>query len=302
MANLGKYTLMNGEIIETSEAKVSVASSAVLYGLSVYSVFYGKYTPNGMLSFRIPEHLRRLKDSAKMIGLSKVDEELEKDLDIEMIKELIKVNKPTCDQFFRLTVHAVELVPGVRTSNLKLCTSIFMYDAVNILPQDSSRIKTSLWRRVSDTAIPARAKVNGAYVNSALAKQDALDSGFDDCLFLNQNGYVSELSAANIFMVKRGELITPDCASDILEGITRRSIIELAKEAGILVIERKVALTELYTADEVFACGTSAFVSPIVEIDSRVISTGKAGEMTLKLRSALANAQSSTDNNWTTLL
>lgn len=302
MANLGKYTLMNGEIIETSQAKVSVASSAVLYGLSVYSVFYGKHSPEGMLCFRIPEHLKRLKDSAKMIGLSKVDEELEKDLDIEMIKELIRVNKPTTDQFFRLTVHAVELVPGVRTSNLKLCTSIFMYDAINILPQDKSRIKTSLWRRVSDTAIPARAKVNGAYVNSALAKQDALDSGFDDALFLNQNGYVSELSAANIFMVKRGELITPDCASDILEGITRRSILELAREANIPVSERKVALTELYTADEVFACGTSAFVSPITEIDGRQIGIGQCGELTKNLRSKLTEVQTDTASEWTKLL
>lgn len=302
MANLGKYALMNGEIIETSEANISVASSAVLYGLSVYSVFFGKCTSDGMLCFRIPEHFKRLRESAKMIGLSIVEEDLKKHLDLPNIKKLISANKPSVDQFFRVTIHAVELVPGVRTANLKIATTIFMYDAVNILPQDKARLKTSLWRRVADTAIPARAKVNGAYVNSALAKQDALDSGFDDCLFLNQNGYVSELSAANIFMVKRGELITPDCASDILEGITRRSIIELAKEASIPVTERKVALTELYTADEVFACGTSAFVSPIVEIDNRKIGAGQAGEITLKLRSILTEAQSNADNSWTTIL
>jgi branched-chain amino acid aminotransferase len=177
-----------------------------------------------------------------------------------------------------------------------------MYDAQNILPQDSARIKTSLWRRTADTAIPARAKVNGAYVNSALAKQDALDSGFDDCLFLNQNGYVSELSAANIFMIKNGTLITPDTSSDILEGITRRSIIELANTRGLIVIERKVALTELYTADEVFACGTSAFISPITEIDNRIIGTGKIGVHTQSLRDELAAAQGNKNHAWITVL
>ncbi|MCA9360869.1 aminotransferase class IV [Candidatus Nomurabacteria bacterium] len=302
MAKLGKYALMGNEMIETSEAKVSVASSAVLYGLSVYSVFFGKHTSDGILCFRIPEHMKRLKESAKMIGLSNIEEELAKDLDIERIKELIRINQPTTDQFFRVTVHATELVPGVRTSNLELTTSVFMYDAVNILPQDKARLKTSLWRRTADTAIPARAKVNGAYVNSALAKQEAIDCGYDDCLFLNQNGYVSELSAANVFMVKRGELITPDCASDILEGITRRSIIEIAKKLDIGISERKVALTEVYTADEVFACGTSAFVSPIIDIDGRQINAGQPGPVTTKLRQLLLEAQSDASSNWTTLL
>ncbi len=302
MATLGKYALMNGNIVETERAQVSIASSAVLYGLSVYSVFFVKYTGDGLLGFRITDHLTRLKQSARMIGLSGADQFLQEELFLTQIRQLIEVNSPTTDQFFRVTVHATELVPGVRTSNLSLTLSVFMYQAVNILPQDKARLKTSLWRRTADTAIPARAKVNGAYVNSALAKQDAIDSGFDDCLFLNQNGYVSELSAANIFMVKRGDLITPDCASDILEGITRRSIIELANQMKIPVIERKVALTELYTADEVFACGTSAFVSPITELDGRTINGNKAGEITLKLRSALKETQADESNPWTTLL
>ena len=302
MAKLGVYTLMNGKIIETEKAQVSVASSAVLYGLSVYSVFFGKYTTAGLLGFRLPEHIERLKQSSRMIGFDSIDHILEKESFLKSIHELIEANQPKTDQFFRVTIHATELVPGVKTSGLELTLSVFMYEAENILPQDKARLKTSLWRRTSDSAIPARAKVNGAYVNSALAKQDALNAGFDDCLFLNQNGYVSESSAANIFMVKRGELITPDCASDILEGITRRSIIEIAKEKNIPVIERKVALTELYTADEVFACGTSAFVSPITEIDGRVINGNEAGKITLELREALKQAQADKNNPWTMLL
>lgn len=302
MANISQYSLFGGEIINSSDANLSVASSAVLYGLSVYSVFYGKFTPNGMLAFRIKEHLERLKFSAQIIGFTDIEAAIDEQNFIPKLKQLIEKNQPKTDQFFRLTLHANELVPGARTSNLKLTLSVFMYEANHILPQTGSKIKTSLWRRVTDASIPARAKVNGAYVNSALAKQDAIDSGFDDCLFLNQSGYVSELSAANIFMVKRGHLITPDCSSDILEGITRRSIIEIAKELNIPVTERKIALTELYTADEVFACGTSAFISPIIEVDRRKIKNGQLGEITQKLELALIDKQTNPNDDWITRL
>ncbi|MCD5382459.1 MAG: aminotransferase class IV [Candidatus Pacebacteria bacterium] len=298
MATLGQYVLYNNEILPAAEAQLSVASSAVLYGLSVYSVFFAKHKPESMLAFRIPEHLTRLIQSARMIGLNGAEQFVEDKTFTEQIEKLIAANKPTTDQFFRLTVHATELVPGVKTADLELSFSVFMYEAEPILPADGVRLKTSLWRRTADSAIPARAKVNGAYVNSALAKQDALDAGFDDCLFLNHNGYVSELSAANVFMVKRGELITPDCASDILEGITRRSILELAAQHNIPVVERKVALTELYTADEVFACGTSAFVAAISEVDGRIINGNTTGPITTTLRNALTHAQQDTENAW----
>ena len=120
------------------------------------------------------------------------------------------------------------------------------------------RLKTSPWRRVPDYAIPSRAKVNGAYINSVLAKQDALDSGYDDCIFLDVNGHVCELSAANIFIVRDGVLITPDRSNDLLEGINRATILEFARAANLPCELRNVDLTELYVADEAFACGTSA--------------------------------------------
>lgn len=243
-----------------------------------------------------------MRQSATMIGFDSVEELISTKAVSAAFKGLIAANKPSTDQFFRLAVHATDLAPGIKTRGLSLSLSIFLYNAENILPQEGSRIKTSLWRRTADTAIPARAKVNGAYVNSALAKQDALDSGFDDCLFLNNNGYVSELSAANIFIVKNGCLITPDTASDILEGITRRSIIEIALSKGLNVVERKIALTELYTADEAFACGTSAFVSPITEIDMRIIGDGSPGTITLELRDELTAVQNNNNHKWITLL
>lgn len=301
MTNIGKFAAFDGKIIPFEEANLSIASSAVLYGLSVYSVFFAKKTNKGLLGFRIPEHLERLRQSAKLIGMDTVEELTNEKKFTEMIKELAEANDSKENQCFRVTIHANQLVPGVRTRDMKLSMSVFTYDAKPILSQTGAKVKTSLWRRVSDTAIPARAKVNGAYVNSCLAKQEAIDSGCDDCVFLNQFGYVSELTAANIFLVKNGVLITPDPASDILEGITRRTIIALAKDSGLEVVERKVALTELYTADEVFASGSSTFVAPIIEIDGRTVGKGSIGTITKDLRELLKSAQDN-PGNYTTLL
>ena len=301
MANIGKFAALDGKIVPFAETNISIASSAVLYGLSIYTVFFAKKTEDGLLGFRIPEHLERLRQSAKLIGMDDVATLTDEKAFIETVRKLAEANQSTANQCFRVTIHATELVPGVRTRDMKLSITVFTYEANPILPQTGAKLKTSLWRRVADTAIPARAKVNGAYVNSCLAKQEAIDSGCHDCIFLNQFGYVSELTAANIFLVKNGTIITPDPASDILEGITRRSIIEIAKESGLEVVERKVALTELYTADEVFASGSSTFIAPVTEIDGRVISSGTPQPITLDLSEKLKIAQDN-PGNYTTLL
>jgi branched-chain amino acid aminotransferase len=200
------------------------------------------------------------------------------------VRDTIEANNIDEDVFVRATVHVTELVPGVRSRGLKTTLSLFIYEAACILPKDGARLKTSVWRRVPDYAIPSRAKVNGAYVNSVLARQDAIDSGYDDCVFLDVEGHVCELSAANIFIVRDGVLHTPGQSSDILEGISRRTVLGLAKDMGIEVRERTIDLTELYVADEVFACGTSAFVTPVVEVDKRIINGGKPGLVTENLR------------------
>jgi branched-chain amino acid aminotransferase len=182
---------------------------------------------------------------------------------------------------------------------------MFIYDAIPILKPEGSRLKTSVWRRIPDYAIPSRAKVNGAYVNSVLAKQDAIDSGYDDCIFLDVDGHVCELSAANIFIVRHGKLITPDSTSDLLEGINRRTVIELAKNMGIEVVERSIDLTELYIADEIFASGTSANISPIIEIDARIIADGEVGKLTKKiqdLHNDIRHGNSEKHKKWLTKL
>lgn len=280
MTNLHKHAYFDDRIVPIEDANISVASSAVLYGLSVYTVFPVFVTNDGLVAFRLEDHHKRLINSAKIIGIDTFETNWSFDKFKDAVKELVKVNNINEYTFIRATVHVNELVPGTRSRGLETKLSIFAYEANAIISQNGARLKTSIWRRVSDSAIPARAKVNGAYVNSVLGKQDALDSGYDDCLFLDNNGHVCELSAANIFIIRDGVLITPDTSSDILEGINRKTILELAKELNIPIVERSIDLTEVYIADEIFACGTSSFIAPIVEIDSRKIGKESIGPIT----------------------
>jgi len=282
MAKIYPQAFFGGAIIPLEQANVSVASSAVLYGLSIYTVLPVCVNGETRYAFRIAEHWERLVNSAKIIGLDMPDWNQERFE--SAVRELIHANDPKEDVFVRVSLHATALVPGVRSRGVATDLSIFLYEAASILPKDGARLKTSVWRRVPDFSIPSRAKVNGAYVNSVLAKQDALDSGYDDCLFLDVSGHVCELSAANIFIVRNGTLITPGFSNDILEGINRRTILELASDMGLKTEEREIDLTELYIADEAFACGTSAFITPILEIDKRKIGNGELGALTAQLQ------------------
>lgn len=270
MTKLYEKVFFGDKIVPSDQASLSVASSAVLYGLSVYTVFPVSINDNGdKVIFRLEDHFRRLLDSAKIIGIDDFEKNWNLEKFTEVTKNLVESNNISSNVFVRATVHVDELIAGTRSRGLHTSLSMFIYDAVSILPNNGARLKTSVWRRIPDNSIPSRAKVNGAYINSVLAKQDAIDSGYDDCIFLDNQGHVCELSAANIFMVRDGKLITPDSTHDLLEGINRRTIITLAKDLGIEVIERSVDLTELYIADEVFACGTSAYLTPVIEIDAR---------------------------------
>lgn len=305
MGKMYEKVWFGNNLIESTEASLSIASSAVLYGLSVYTVFpvcIG--LKNERLAFRLDEHFKRLCNSARIIGIDGFEEDWDYPKFEQACKKLIAVNTTTQDVFVRATIHVTSEIAGTRSRGLETLLSMFVYDANPILPQDGARLKTSVWRRIPDFAIPSRAKVNGAYVNSVLAKQDALDSGYDDCIFLDSHGHVCELSAANIFLIRHGELITPDTTSDLLEGINRKSVIQLAREElGLKVHERQVDLTELYIADEVFATGTSALIAPITEIDGRKVGHGKLGKTAKrlqKLHADILHGRSSKHIGWLT--
>lgn len=303
MTHIYPQAYMGGAIVPMEQANLSVASSAVLYGLSVYTVFSVVKTSEGYGIFRLREHHMRLRNSAKIIGIDADATGVDSDVLQDAVRALVEANAPLKDHVFvRATVHVDALVPGTRSRRLSTMLSMFMYDAKPIIPQEGARLKTSVWRRVPDNAIPSRAKVNGAYVNSVLGKQDALDSGFDDCLFLDINGHVCELSAANIFMIRDGVLITPPRTSDILEGITRKTVFEIASALGISTEERDIDLTELYIADEVFACGTSTFIAPITDIDARIIGDGATGPITEQIRTLYTELLYHEDSPHLTLL
>jgi branched-chain amino acid aminotransferase len=285
----------NKTVVDSNQASLHVASSAVLYWLSVYTVFPILKNGDSFFAFRIQEHLERLQNSAKLIGMELPYECSSLDIFTQAIQTLVQANQPQQTVFARATIHVDELIPGTRTKWLHTTLSVFLYEAKSILPQDGARLKTSVWRRNPDFCIPSRAKVNGAYVNSVLAKQDAIDSGYDDAFFLDLNGHVCELSAANIFLVRNNTLITPSISNDILEGINRKTILEVAHVEDIRVEERTVDLTELYIADEIFACGTSAFFASIIEIDGRSIGMRKEWPITKRLKERMQKIQSWND-------
>jgi branched-chain amino acid aminotransferase len=303
MAKIYPIALTGNKLTDINSACLNIASSAVLYGLSVYTVFpifVGK--DDNLVAFRLQDHFTRLCESAKIIGIDGFIGHWDFEKFLQTVGELVTANKIKSDIFVRATIHVDEILPGTRSRGLHTVFSMFAYDVEPIVSQNGTRLKTSVWRRVPDHSIPSRAKVNGAYVNSVLAKQDALDSGYDDCIFLDAQGHVCELSAANIFLVRDGKLITPDKTSDLLEGINRRTLIEQAEELGIEVEERPVDLTELYIANEVFACGTSAFVAPVVEIDSRVIDNGQSGPLTRQLKKLHENLLRGSDERYSLII
>ncbi|WP_415971974.1 aminotransferase class IV [Rhodococcus sp. 077-4] len=290
-------------LVEAQDATLGVATSAVLYGLSVYTVFPVQVDGGRRTAFRLRDHYQRLVESCKIIGIDTFASQWTFERFVQATRDVVAANAPTAEVYVRATVHVDESIPGTRVRGLHTTVSIFLYDANPIVPQNGMRLKTSVWRRIPDYAIPSRAKVNGAYVNSVLAKQDAIDSGFDDCIFLDINGHVCELSAANIFLVRNGVLVTPDVTSDILDGINRRTILTLAREEGLTVQERTVDLTELYIADEVFVCGTSAGVAPVYEIDGRAIGNKETGPVTLTLRKRHQAALTSDEvHGWVSVL
>jgi branched-chain amino acid aminotransferase len=285
MAHVYPSAWFGDGLTAVDDASLSITSSAVLYGLSVYTVFPVTGSgPGHAVAFRLPDHYRRLVNSARIIGIDTFEPAWPERRFHEAVEQIVAANAAREDVFVRASVHVDAQLPGTRSRGMSTVLSMFVYRAEPILPLDGARLKTSVWRRIPDYAIPSRSKVNGAYVNSVLAKQDAIDSGYDDCIFLDSAGHVCELSAANIFIVRGGVLITPGTASDLLEGINRHTVLAVAADLEIPVHEREVDLTELYIADEVFACGTSTYIAPVIEVDARSVNGRTIGPVTAAIR------------------
>jgi branched-chain amino acid aminotransferase len=279
-----KVLYMNGEYIPTEHGVISIRTHAFAYGTGVFEGIRGYWNEEKqqVYLFRLREHYERLLRSGKIMRM-KLPYSIE--TLIESSVELVKRNDQHEDVYLRPVGYKADQIIGVRLHDLTdhfLLTSEPMGDYVTI---GGLRCGVSSWRRIDDNAIPARAKITGSYANAALAKTEALQNGFDEAIMLNHEGHVSEGSAENIFLFQNGELITPAPSENILLGITRDTVIQLAKEElGLTVRERQIDRTELYTADEVFLCGTGAQIAPVIEIDHNLVGNGQTGPIGQKLQ------------------
>jgi len=284
--DLTKHAFFEGKIIPLSEAKINIATHGFLYGTAVFGGMraYWNEEKKRLFVFRPFDHFRRLLNSGKMMAMNiPYDEESLTQLTLD----ILRADDWKQDVYLRPTIYKADLGIGVRLHELKDEYCMFVIKYEKYVKNDTNAHATfSSWRRIDDNAIPARGKVAGAYANSALIKTDANRAGFDEALVLDQNGHVSEGSAMNIFMVRDGVLVTPPVTDNILEGITRRSIIELARnELGIQVVERSIDRTEVFIAEEMFMTGTAAQVVAVTRIDHRPVGAGLMGPVTTKLRS-----------------
>ncbi|HIE24887.1 MAG TPA: branched-chain amino acid transaminase [Anaerolineales bacterium] len=283
--NLPEYAFFKGEIVPYSEAKVGVLTHALNYGTGVFGgVRAYKNDENGKLYlFRPYDHYKRFLNSCKMM-LMDFDETPESMTQHTI--DLVKKGGFSEDVYIRPLAYKSEEIIGVKLHDVEADFTIVALPFGKYVSNDTNaHVTVSSWRRLDDNVIPARGKISGAYANSAFIKTDAVRSGFDEALVLTQSGHLSEGSAENIFMVRDGVLITPAVYENILEGITRRSIMQLAaKELRMEVVERPVDRTEIYICDELFMTGTAAQVTAITKIDHRPVGEGVMGPVAMKLR------------------
>jgi len=287
---MSDYAFFNKQIIPLSEAKLGIMTHALHYGTACFEGIRGNWNSEEgqMYIFRIKEHYHRLKKNCNIL---KIDLPYSVDELCQITTELVKKNGYKEDVYIRPMAYKSSQVIGVRLHNLEDEFFVFTIPFGPYLDIEKGvRCCVSTWRRVDDNMIPARAKISGIYVNSALAKTEAWENGFDEAILLTHEGHVSEGSGENIFVIIEGKLCTPPSSDNILMGITRDTIIKLAKnELGIDTVERQIDHSELYIADECFMTGTAAHVTPVIEIDHRQIGDGTAGDITLKLQQLYFN-------------
>lgn len=280
-----EFVYMNGDYVEKEKATIPVMTHGFLYGTAIFEGIRAYYNEDeGQLyAFRVPEHFVRLGKSAQIMHM-KVSQSVEELCAVT--KTLLNKNQYKTDVYVRPTLYKSDQKIGthmVGTTDSMLIFSLPMGDYVDV--SKGLKVCVSNWRRTSDNAIPPRAKICGAYANAALISTDSRLAGFDDAIVLSEDGTVTEGSAMNLFLVEDGKLITTQTTDNILKGITRDTIMQLAREVmGLEVIERVIDRTELYVADEAFYCGTGAQVSPVVNIDNRDLGDGKVGPISKELQ------------------
>jgi branched-chain amino acid aminotransferase len=273
-----------GSIVPVEQATISITNHTFHYGTGCFAGIRGYWNEEReqLYVFRLEDHFERFLNSAKL--LHSVIEYSNQQLQ-QFTLELLRQEGWKENVYIRPIAYKDEGVFRVWLHDANDKVAIFSQPTGAYLRADSGiKVCVSSWRRVDDTAIPARGKVNGTYVNSSLAKSDAMLSGFDEAILLNQDGHVSEATAANFMMVRKGTLITPPVTANLLEGVVRKSLVEMARDRlGLEVEEREIDRSELYLADEAFFCGTGVQMAAISSIDHRTIGDGEKGPITLQI-------------------
>ena len=283
--DLPEYAYFRGEIVPYGEAKVGVLTHALNYGTAAFGGIRGYWNDEQeqLFLFRPIDHYERFLNSGRLLCSENTHTaEGLRDITLQLLrKEGLKE-----DCYIRPLLYKSDEIIGVRLHDLTDDISIVAVPFGKYVQSDTgAHVTFSSWRRVDDNAMPARGKISGAYVNTAFVKTDALRGGFDEALVLNNDGHLAEGSAENVFMMRNGVLNTPPITDNILEGITRRTVIELAQaELGLEVMERSIDRTEVYLCDELFLTGTAAQITAVTRVDFRDIGTGEMGPVTRQLR------------------
>ncbi|OGN94766.1 MAG: branched-chain-amino-acid transaminase [Chloroflexi bacterium RBG_13_50_21] len=281
---LPKHAYFQGNIVPYSQAKVGVLTHALNYGTAAFAGLraYWNDEEKQLYIFRAADHYRRFLNSAKLLCMQ-LDQTPERLTQITV--DLLRVDNYRENIYIRPLAYKSDEVIGVKLHGLHEELTICAIPFDRYLDDDTNaHVTISSWRRVDDNIIPARGKIAGAYANSAFIKTDAVRAGFDEALVLTQDGHVSEGSAMNFFMLREGVLVTPSVTENILEGITRKSVIELAREElNLTVLERPVDRTEVYVCDELFMTGTAAQITAVTKVDYREVGSGKMGPVTTQL-------------------
>jgi len=280
-----QFAFFKGDIVPIDQAKVSIRTHTFNYGTGCFEGIRGYWNEDEaeMLVFKLREHYERFLSSCRIlfIDLPYTAEDL-----AETTVALLRREGFREDAYIRPIAYKADEVIGVKLHDMTDAVAIFATPFGRyVQAEEGARVHVSSWRRINDNAMPARGKIVGAYVNSAFSKTEAVMNGYDEALVLTQDGHVSEGSAANVFIVRDGVVVTPPVSEDILEGITREVVIGLCRDdLDIEVVERPVDRSELYVADEVFLTGTGVQIAAIAEIDNRPVGTGKMGPVVASLR------------------
>jgi branched-chain amino acid aminotransferase len=284
-AHPNTWVFYNGEFGRYHDTKVGLMTHALHYGTGCFEGIraYWNAKQEQLFLLQAPAHYERLRRSANVMQMTvpHSTEEL-----VNLTIDLLRRNQFKSDVYVRPLLYASSEDIGVRLHNLEHSFFIYAIPFGNYVEIDAGiRCMVSSWRRLPDQSLPARAKITGSYAQAALAKSEAVEGGFDEAIVLTIDGHVSEGSAENIFMLKDRTFVTPPVTDDILEGVTRTLLIGVIKdELGLPVVERSIDRTELYTCDELLLCGTGAQISPVIEVDRRMVGSGRVGEFTQELQ------------------